>query len=321
MAEIDKGLPNTRTKLDIPSEEEIAEDVAVQEQEPEKGPIEVIPEEDGGVTLDYEPGSINVPGTESHFDNLAELLPDDVLEPIGNDMVQNYMDYKASRKDWEQSYTTGLDLLGFKYDMRTEPFQGASGATHPVLAEAVTQFQALAYKELLPANGPVRTQVVGAPSQEKAQQAEVLTSAVETEESTEVEISEAVEHPAKVMRVGTMMKQLLEEVRSATLDEASRGRLKEIFDTSVEEIGSTLTEDLREELDRLVIPFDDEAPTAAELQIAHAQLVGWLEGLVQGIQATLFAQQMAAQQQLADMRRGEIGPAKSPSGDQHGNYL
>lgn len=157
--------------------------------------------------------------------------------------------------------------------------------------------------------------------QEKAQQAEVLTSAMETEESAELEISEAVEHPEKVMRVGTMMKQLLEEVRSATLDEASRGRLKEIFDTSVEEIGSTLTEDLREELDRLVIPFDDEAPTAAELQIAHAQLVGWLEGLVQGIQATLFAQQMAAQQQLAGMRRGEIGPAKSPSGDQHGNYL
>ena len=86
MAEIEKGLPNTRTKLDIPSEEEIAEEVAV--QEPEKGPIEVIPEEDGGVTLDFEPGAINVPGTESHFDNLADLLPDDVLEPIGNEMVQ-----------------------------------------------------------------------------------------------------------------------------------------------------------------------------------------------------------------------------------------
>ena len=136
MADIDIGLPNTRTKLDIPSEEEIAEEIAV--QEPEKGPIEVIPEEDGGVTLDFEPGSINVPGTESHFDNLADLLPDDVLEPIGNDMVQNYMDYKASRKEWEQSYTTGLDLLGFKYENRTEPFQGASGATHPVMAEAVT---------------------------------------------------------------------------------------------------------------------------------------------------------------------------------------
>ena len=172
MAEIDKGLPNTRTKLDIPSEEEIAEEVSVQEPEPEKGPIEVIPEEDGGVTLDFEPGSINVPGTESHFDNLADLLPDDVLEPIGNDMVQNYMDYKASRKEWEQSYTTGLDLLGFKYENRTEPFQGASGATHPVMAEAVTQFQALAYKELLPADGPVRTMVMGRSDPIKEMQAQ-----------------------------------------------------------------------------------------------------------------------------------------------------
>ena len=160
MAEIDKGLPNTRNKLEIPSEEEI-QDVAVQEEVVEKRPVEVIPEEDGGATIDYEPGSINIPGTESHFDNLAELLPDDVLEPVGNEMVQNYMDYKSSRKEWEQSYKTGLDLLGFKYENRTEPFQGASGATHPVLAEAVTQFQAQAYKELLPSDGPVRTQVIG----------------------------------------------------------------------------------------------------------------------------------------------------------------
>ena len=172
MAEIDKGLPNVKTKLDIPSEEELQE-VAVQEQEAqeERKPIEVIPEDDGGVTLDFEPGSINVPGTESHFDNLADLLPDDVLEPIGNDMVQNYMDYKASRKDWERSYTEGLDLLGFKYENRTEPFQGASGATHPVLAEAVTQFQAQAYKELLPADGPVRTQIIGVKNPQTEQQA------------------------------------------------------------------------------------------------------------------------------------------------------
>ena len=160
MAEIDKGLPNTRTKLEIPSEEEIQE-VSVQEEVSDKGPVEVIPEEDGGVTLDFEPGAINVPGTESHFDNLADILPEDVLEPIGNDMTQNYMDYKSSRKDWEQSYIQGLDLLGFKYENRTEPFQGASGATHPVMAEAVTQFQAQAYKELLPVDGPVRTQVIG----------------------------------------------------------------------------------------------------------------------------------------------------------------
>ena len=170
MAEIDKGLPNTRTKLDIPSQEEIAEEVAV--QEPEKGPIEVIPEEDGGVTLDFEPGAINVPGTESHFDNLADLLPDEVLEPIGNEMTQNYMDYKASRKDWEQGYIQGLDLLGFKYENRTEPFQGASGATHPVMAEAVTQFQAQAYKELLPSDGPVRTQIIGVKNPATEQQAQ-----------------------------------------------------------------------------------------------------------------------------------------------------
>jgi len=173
MAEIDKGLPNTRTKLDIPSEEEMAKEVSVQEEEAEqKGPVEVVPEEDGGATIDFEPGAINIPGTENHFDNLADILPDENLEPIGNEMVQNYMDYKSSRKDWENAYTTGLDLLGFKYENRTEPFQGASGATHPVLAEAVTQFQAQAYKELLPADGPVRTQIIGVKNPGTEQQSE-----------------------------------------------------------------------------------------------------------------------------------------------------
>ena len=173
MADIDKGLPNTRTKLDIPSDEEMAEEVSVQEEEAEqKGPVEVVPEEDGGATIDFEPGAINIPGTESHFDNLADILPEENLEPIGNEMVQNYMDYKSSRKDWEQAYTTGLDLLGFKYENRTEPFQGASGATHPVLAEAVTQFQAQAYKELLPADGPVRTDIIGVKNPGTEQQSE-----------------------------------------------------------------------------------------------------------------------------------------------------
>ena len=171
MADIDKGLPNTRTQIDIPSEEEMQEEVSIQEEDIDKGPVEVIPEEDGGVTLDFEPGSINVPGTENHFDNLADILPDDILSPIGNEMVQNYMDYKSSRKEWESTYTSGLDLLGFKYENRTEPFQGASGATHPVLAEAVTQFQAQAYKELLPSDGPVRTQVIGVKNPETEQQA------------------------------------------------------------------------------------------------------------------------------------------------------
>ena len=168
MAEIDKALPNeVRTEIELPAEEVVEEEVVEQQ-----GPVEVTPEEDGGVTLDFEPGAINVPGTENHFDNLADILPDDILEPLGSDMVQNYMDYKSSRKDWEQSYIQGLDLLGFKYENRTEPFQGASGATHPVLAEAVTQFQAQAYKELLPAEGPVRTQIIGVTSPPVEQQSQ-----------------------------------------------------------------------------------------------------------------------------------------------------
>ena len=168
MADIDKSLPNNvRTEVEIPAEE-----VVEQEEIVEQGPVEVTPEEDGGATLNFEPGAINIPGTENHFDNLADILPDDILEPLGNEMVQNYMDYKTSRKDWEQSYIQGLDLLGFKYENRTEPFQGASGATHPVLAEAVTQFQAQAYKELLPAEGPVRTQVIGVSSPPVEQQSQ-----------------------------------------------------------------------------------------------------------------------------------------------------
>ena len=137
-----------------------------------KKPVEVTPEEDGGATIDFEPGAINVPGTEAHFDNLADLLPDDILGPVGSELRYQYQDFRSSRKEWERTYTQGLDLLGFKYENRTEPFQGASGATHPVLAEAVTQFQATAYKELMPADGPVRTQVMGAPNPGKTQQAE-----------------------------------------------------------------------------------------------------------------------------------------------------
>ena len=102
-----------------------------------------------------------LPEEGDFFANLNELLPEDDTDLIGNQLQNDYMEYKMSRKEWEQSYITGLDLLGFKYTNRTEPFQGASGATHPVLAEAVTQFQALAYKELLPADGPVRTMVMG----------------------------------------------------------------------------------------------------------------------------------------------------------------
>jgi hypothetical protein len=170
MADIDKSLPNEiRTELEVPG---AGEEVQVQEEVTEKSPVEVTPEEDGGATINFNPSAVNVPGTESHFDNLADILPEDVLDPLGSVLKENYMDYKMSRKDWEQSYMEGLDLLGFKYENRTEPFQGASGATHPVLAEAVTQFQAMAYKELLPSDGPVRTQIVGAITPQKEQQAQ-----------------------------------------------------------------------------------------------------------------------------------------------------
>ena len=134
---------------------------------------------------------------------------------------------------------------------------------------------------------------------------------------------EAIEQPAKVMRVGTMMKQLLDEVRLASLDESSRDRLREIYATSIEELGSALSLDLREELDRLILPFpEDHPPSQAELQVAKAQLVGWLEGLIQGIQAALFAQQVSAQQQLANIR-AELPPgAPAPGPDRApGTYL
>ena len=171
MADIDKSLPNVKTSIEVDPQEEIEIEQQKAEELSEQ-PIEVNEQEDGSVEVNFDPSKVNIEGQPTHFDNLAELLPDDILDPIGNELVENYMDYKSSRKDWEQTYKQGLDLLGFKYDNRTEPFTGASGATHPVLAEAVTQFQAGAYKELLPAEGPVRTQIVGNPDQAKAAQAQ-----------------------------------------------------------------------------------------------------------------------------------------------------
>ena len=126
------------------------------------------------------------------------------------------------------------------------------------------------------------------------------------------EVGEYVSEPAKVMRVGSMIKQLLEEVRATELDEPSRQRLRAIYDTSISELGSALSPDLRDELDRLAFPFqEDGTPTDIELRVAQAQLVGWLEGLFHGIQATLFAQQMAARQQLENMR-GQLPPGAAP---------
>lgn len=133
-----------------------------------------------------------------------------------------------------------------------------------------------------------------------------------------------IESPAKVLRIGAMTKELLEEVRRAPLDEAGRARLREIYETSVKELSDCLADDLKEELARLSSPFDDGTPSEAELRVAQAQLVGWLEGLFHGIQATLFSQQMAAQAQLQEMRRRGLPPgpgAPSSSDPPTGTYL
>jgi Protein of unknown function (DUF2587) len=135
------------------------------------------------------------------------------------------------------------------------------------------------------------------------------------------EAREAVSSPAKVMRIGSMVRQLLEEVRHAPLDEAGRARMREIYDTSVRELASVLSPDLAEELGRVTRPFEGGTPSEAELRVAQAQLVGWLEGLFHGIQATLFAQQMAARNQLEEMRRRALpAPGRDDSGSP-GLYL
>jgi hypothetical protein len=125
--------------------------------------------------------------------------------------------------------------------------------------------------------------------------------------------NETVTEPAKVMRIGSMVKQLLEEVRAGALDEASRERLGEIYERSIVELSEALSPDLQDELHNLALPFKDgEIPSDGELRVAKAQLVGWLEGLFHGIQATLFAQQIAARQQLEQMR--QLPPGSMPGG-------
>jgi len=142
--------------------------------------------------------------------------------------------------------------------------------------------------------------------------------------------ADAIGEPAKVMRIGTMIKQLLEEVRAAPLDEASRARLREVHEKSIRELETGLTPELRDELERLSLPFsEDTIPSEGELRIAQAQLVGWLEGVFHGLQAALVAQQMAARVQLEQMRRGQLPPGQSagegsgPLGSNagHGQYL
>jgi hypothetical protein len=143
------------------------------------------------------------------------------------------------------------------------------------------------------------------------------------EPAEQQQATESVASPAKVLRIGSMVRQLLDEVRHAPLDEAGRARMREIYDISVRELGEALSPDLSDELSRVAQPFgQEETPSEAELRVAQAQLVGWLEGLFHGIQATLFAQQMAARNQLEEMRRRAIpgrGPREDPTAS--GQYL
>jgi len=160
-AEIELELPGSMDDDNVVSFEGVAQGMD----------IEVIPEEDGGVTIDFEPSDEKDVG-DDFYGNLAEALPDGELGRISADLLEQYDANKASRQEWEDAYADGLDLLGFNYEERTQPFQGASGVTHPLLAEAATQFQAQAFNELLPAGGPVRTAILGSESPQKQAQAQ-----------------------------------------------------------------------------------------------------------------------------------------------------
>ncbi|HEX4906222.1 MAG TPA: bacterial proteasome activator family protein [Acidimicrobiales bacterium] len=155
---------------------------------------------------------------------------------------------------------------------------------------------------------------------EEQQDGTAAVEVVEPQETTSD--TESVDQPAKVMRIGSMIRQLLEEVRQAPLDDASRSRLREIYETSVRELAEGLSPDLQEELGKLALPFTTDSPSDSELRVAQASLVGWLEGLFHGIQATLFAQQMAARQQLEQMaqQRG-LGPGSGQPPQPPGTYL
>ena len=168
MAEIDDTISNQPISDDAFVETEVS--TPNEEIESSEG-AEVTMDEEGGAEIDFDPSSLSGTESDQHFSNLAEIMDDQDLDKLGSTLYDQYTEYKESRADWEQSYREGLDLLGFKYERRTEPFRNASGVNHPVLSEAVTQFQAQAYKELLPADGPVRSQVLGNLTNEKQDQA------------------------------------------------------------------------------------------------------------------------------------------------------
>ena len=147
--------------VEVPEEEELL-DTSL---------FEIIPEDDGAVVVDFDPSAEYGPA-EDFYSNLAEDMDDSALSGVSNQLMGEFDSNKSSRRDWEEAYSKGLDLLGFNYEERTEPFAGATGVTHPLLAEAATQFQAQAFNELLPASGPVRTDVMGSVTKEKEEQSQ-----------------------------------------------------------------------------------------------------------------------------------------------------
>ena len=175
---IEKGIPTDTTPEELAADVEIEmpgtmEPIAALDMdvEAENMDIEITAEDDGGVTVDFEP--MDQRGTSDDFyANLAEEMPDRELGRIAGELLSEYDANKASRQEWEDAYANGLELLGFSYEERTQPFRGSSGVTHPLLAEAATQFQAQAFNELLPASGPVRTAIVGAETRDKQQQSQ-----------------------------------------------------------------------------------------------------------------------------------------------------
>ena len=168
MATIDKSLPNMDPDA-LGEEIEIEQVKEAEVIDTPDGPVEIDMTEDGGAEVSFDPNATEAESV-GHFDNIAEVLEDSVTDPMASELMKKFTNYKEARSEWAESYREGLNLLGFKYVTRTEPFRGASSVTHPVLAEAVTQFQAQAYKELLPADGPVRTQILGATTVEKEEQ-------------------------------------------------------------------------------------------------------------------------------------------------------
>ena len=194
--------------------------------------------------------------------------------------------------------------------MATDPPLSAS---HAVPGRPPADDGAVSPDEVLPARAAGRTGEPGGDGR--------TSDAEPDDDSAERPRGESIEEPGKVMRIGSMVKQLLEEVRHAPLDEAGRVRLREIYEQSVRELSTGLSPDLVQELDRMAMPFDESAPSESELRIAQAQLVGWLEGLFHGIQATLMAQQMAARAQLEEMRQRGLPQGSDATAPRPGTYL